>query len=467
MSRWLSLALLVAVIIGVAAVFVRVMAGFLIPLFLATLLVVMFRPLHHWMLKKLPRRERLAALLTTVAIALIVLVPLGAIGTLAGMEASSLVVRLNDEDIRQRLTQLRTKLGLTYIYAEEIRYLESSLNSMRVESLQGATAKGDCDAILRMAAAADRLEIKHALGEGPTPELEDLQSAIARLKEFCEHPQDIGTLEYQSHLRAAIAELHAFKVRLAGSESRAWLQDFLNPTSQEIQSITSHVFAGAPGVLRSVGGATTGFLAKAALNLGILLLSVYFFLADGPKMMATLMRLSPLEDRHELELVEEFDRIARAVVIATLLSAVVQGVLAGIGFWFAGVGSIFLLIMLTILFALIPFVGAATVWVPVCLWLYFYDGRPLAAIVLAVYGICIVSMADNVIKPLVLHGQSNLHPLLALLSVLGGVSVLGPIGILVGPMVVVFLQTLLNILHNELSSMDERPTDDATVVAAG
>jgi len=66
----------------------------------------------------------------------------------------------------------------------------------------------------------------------------------------------------------------------------------------------------------------------------------------------------------------------------------------------------------------------------------------------------VVSSIDNLIKPLVLHGKSRLHPLLALLSVLGGVNALGPIGILVGPMTVAFLQTLLNILHRELSQFD-------------
>jgi len=79
----------------------------------------------------------------------------------------------------------------------------------------------------------------------------------------------------------------------------------------------------------------------------------------------------------------------------------------------------------------------------------------LAAGLLAAYGAGIVSLADNVIKPMVLHGQSNLHPLLALLSVLGGVQALGPIGVLVGPMVVVFLQTLLNILQRELISIEQ------------
>ena len=113
--------------------------------------------------------------------------------------------------------------------------------------------------------------------------------------------------------------------------------------------------------------------------------------------------------------------------------------------------------LLTAVLALIPFVGAAAVWAPVSLWL-LYQQEYTAAVLLIVYGVGVISLADNVIKPWVLHGQSNLHPLLALLSVLGGVQALGPIGILVGPMVVVFLQTLLNILHRELTDgADESP----------
>jgi hypothetical protein len=70
-----------------------------------------------------------------------------------------------------------------------------------------------------------------------------------------------------------------------------------------------------------------------------------------------------------------------------------------------------------------------------------------------------VSGIDNVIKPFVLHGQSKLHPLLALLSILGGVTVLGPVGLLVGPMLVSFLQALLNMLRKELDSFGVEPAD--------
>ena len=106
--------------------------------------------------------------------------------------------------------------------------------------------------------------------------------------------------------------------------------------------------------------------------------------------------------------------------------------------------------------AMVPFLGAAAVWFPVCLWLAFVEGDYFRAIGLGIYGVAIISMADNVIKPYILHGQSKLHPLLALLSVLGGVQALGPIGILVGPMVVSFLQALLNMLNKEVEKLERQ-----------
>jgi len=168
-----------------------------------------------------------------------------------------------------------------------------------------------------------------------------------------------------------------------------------------------------------------------------------------------LKQMTPLDDEHEDELIAEFQNVSRAVVLATILSALAQGALSGIGFYFAGVDSVILLMVLTTVLALVPFVGAAAVWVPCSAWLIFIDGQWSGGIFLAIFGVGVISLADNVIKPFILHGQSNLHPLWALLSVLGGVAALGPIGILIGPMVVVFLQTLLKILQREIASMDQ------------
>ena len=96
------------------------------------------------------------------------------------------------------------------------------------------------------------------------------------------------------------------------------------------------------------------------------------------------------------------------------------------------------------------------VWIPVCCYLAFIENRPAAAVALACWGVLVVGTIDNFVKAFVLHGQSQLHPLLALLSVLGGVQALGPVGIVVGPMVVALLQTLLSILQRELLQFEQQ-----------
>lgn len=223
--------------------------------------------------------------------------------------------------------------------------------------------------------------------------------------------------------------------------------------SLDAESIEASIIANAQEGLAPLAIGTTRFVGNFLIGLLVMIVSLYFFLADGPRMLDSVMRVSPLDDRYKSQLIDKFANVSRAVVLATLLSALAQGLLAGIGYYLAGVPAVFLLIVLTMLLSMVPFVGAISVWVPACLWVYFHDGRTLAAVLLAVYGTLIVSTVDNIIKPWILHGHSKLHPLLALLSVLGGIKALGPIGIFVGPMVVAFLQTLLEMLHNELEEM--------------
>ncbi len=134
-----------------------------------------------------------------------------------------------------------------------------------------------------------------------------------------------------------------------------------------------------------------------------------------------------------------------------------KAALASIGYALAGFDSIFLLSVLTMVFAIVPFIGAIPIWGSCAAWLVLHEGRPQAAIALAVYGIVLGTVGDNLIKPWVLHGRSNLHPLLGLLSVLGGVQALGMIGIVVGPMAVAILQTLLVMVRTELTAMESHP----------
>ena len=356
MPRVVSFIVLLAVIVLIGSMFFQVMVQFIVPLFLAAVLVVIFKPIHLWMLQKCGQRQKVAAALTTLAIVLMVLLPL-----------SGMLVKAVSEGVE--MARNHTEDG--------------KLNTDSIQLLINKTVE----------------LVNQGLAKFQLPE----QSS---------------------------EEVYAY-------------------IRENLENVVAPLLFGGVGILVST-----------LIGLAIMVLTMYYFFSDGPNMTAALMKLSPLDDNYEQELLDKFGDISRAVVLASLLSAIVQGLLAGIGYLVAGVDNLFLWTALTVFLAMVPFVGAAAIWVPICLYLYFIAGETTVSIVLAVYCATFVSMSDNLVKPFVLHGQANLHPLLALLSVIGGVQALGPIGILVGPMLVAFLQALLHMLNKELHLLGKE--SDAT-----
>ena len=452
MARLVSLVVLVAIILVIGVLFFRVMATFAVPLFLAAVLVVIFGPVHTALTKRLGGRHRIAAVLTTIIIALSVLIPVACVVTLAAMEGVTLASEMEDVEFRDRFFRLRRSLGLEPPYTQELDGMQAAFD--KLADPQQGEAPMETDVVVEN--ILDRLSdlerrMLDRMTDAEEEAIDELRSALDELRPEAIQP---GTLAYENALAAAINEFEDLRIILAGGRLQAYMIDLTNLSEEELGDLTRRSFSGVTGWLLPVAGATTAIILKVLIGVIILLVAVYYFLADGPAMVRTTMRLVPLDDRYERELLAEFAQISRAVVLATMLSAVVQGLLAGIGYAAAGLHSVFLLILLTSVLAMIPFLGAAAVWLPASLWLYFSEERLWAAVLLALYGAGVVSLVDNIIKPVVLHGQSRLHPLLALLSILGGVQVLGPIGLIIGPMSVAFLQTLLNILHREITSLE-------------
>ena len=224
-------------------------------------------------------------------------------------------------------------------------------------------------------------------------------------KNYCILPD----LDDADQVQAEKKSLALFITQLVG-QTNALLERFHIPytldASQVYADITNSL--GQMATPLAVGGFR--IIISTLISLAIMVVTTYYFFADGPAMVTGLMRLSPLDDKYEQELLDKFSDISRSVVLATLASAIVQGLLAGIGFFFVGSDRIFFLTGLTMFLAMIPFVGAAAVWVPVCAWLHFHDHRTTAAVVLAIYCAGVVSMVDNIIKPYILHGQANSAP---------------------------------------------------------
>jgi predicted PurR-regulated permease PerM len=453
MSRMASFFVLIAIILVIGVLFFKVMVGFLVPLFFAGVAVVMFRPLHTWLLKKCRNRERTAAALTTATILLVTLLPALIVCSLALVEGSRLLTRLDAGTLKARLATLRGNLKLDMPLAPDVRAAETALEALFSKPGVKEPSREERRALTQRLVnrvAVVRSHMAERPPHDPPVDLDPLTEAVQTLAQT-----DVDAPDFDIALQVVLRQFRDVKLTLFGGAYRAWLVDLANPSDEQVQASSAQVFRYVRDWLLSVGSASTSLAGQLALGIVIMALAVYFFFLDGPAMVEAIMRLSPLDDRYERELLDEFDRISRAVVLATLLSALAQGLLAGCGYWWAGLDYVLLLTLLSIVMALVPVFGAAVIWVPACLWLAFYEGRIGAAIFLTVWGLGVVSMVDNFIKPAILHGRSNLHPLLALLSVIGGVQALGPIGILVGPMVVAFLQTLLNILHRELLAMEQ------------
>jgi len=457
-AKVFSISMLVVAIVVIGVLFFQVMANFFVPLFLAALLVVIFRPSHEWICGKVNARRRLAAALTTSLILLLVLLPAGLIVFIAAAQGKDFALRLRSGGIAASLERIRTGLALDMPASDSFRQLDEDFAALASPLANASDAK-------RIKEADDIVQYIQSEVVPSTPTDDEFIKLTDALKLLAERSQAWSGLdtsddslarerarrEYETQFAQAVEAKANWTVAILGNSFTSRLKILVNPSVSEIQALmegTQDFLQPRVLPLTQLAGQ---FIFQSIVGAIILATSLYFFFADGNSIVQTLMRLSPLDDEYERRLLLEFDQISRAVVLASVLSALAQGLLAAIAFYFAGLPLIILLFIATSFMGLVPFLGAASVWVPCAIYLAAVEHRMGAAIGLAIFGLTIISTVDNVIKVYVLQGRSQLHPLLALMSVLGGLQVFGPIGILVGPMVVVFLQALLEILNHELA----------------
>jgi predicted PurR-regulated permease PerM len=471
LSRILSVVMLILGILAVGALFYKVMAGFFVPLFLAALLVMLFRPVHEWLYDRFGKRPRLAALATTLLVLVIVLLPLIILISVATSQFTAMVSQVKFDDLSMALDRSRDRLGISLPHAEQFRRLDELTDTFDEPKSPGGTVS-DEDLIANITESINLVQFLQNEIPGPGAADKAAADAEAALEAFMsvvqktEEPSSelIGQLnaEEQFHRQSVIASasIRSWMRVLLGGTLRSQVRLLANPSAEDFKSLLKRGRESLQPRFVSLTSATGTYLIQILVGLVVLVIAVYFFLIDGPAMIHTLMRLSPLDDAYEQRLLVEFDRTSRAVVLASVLSALVQGTLAAVAYFLCGFESVILLFLITTLMSLVPFLGAASVWAPCALYLGAVEERWWPAIFLASYGAIVVSSIDNVIKMYVLQGHSTLHPLFALLSVLGGVKVFGPMGILVGPMVVVFLQTLLEILSHELVRRDAHDTGE-------
>ena len=190
----------------------------------------------------------------------------------------------------------------------------------------------------------------------------------------------------------------------------------------------------------------------------LVLFALYYFLKDGVKFLHWVMHLTPLPGSLEREIFQRFRDVSESAFYGTFLTAIIQGALGGVGFAIAGLPALIWGVAMAFL-SLIPMVGAAIVWAPAAIYLFAMN-RVGAGIFLVIWGVVVIGMSDNLLRPVLMKGKSALHPLLIFFAIIGGVFSFGLLGILLGPLAIVLVIAMLQAYEEEarpvLEALDKR-----------
>ena len=186
------------------------------------------------------------------------------------------------------------------------------------------------------------------------------------------------------------------------------------------------------------------------INTAMMLYLSFFLLRDGRKLIELMIKALPLGDARERKLFTKFAEVTRATVKGNLVVAIVQGTLGGFIFWALSLPSPLLWGVVMAFLSLIPAVGAGLVWLPVAIYLYATGDWGKASI-LAAFGALVIGMADNVLRPLLVGRDTKLPDYLVLFSTLGGISLMGINGFVIGPLVAALFLVLWDIFMREFN----------------
>jgi predicted PurR-regulated permease PerM len=215
---------------------------------------------------------------------------------------------------------------------------------------------------------------------------------------------------------------------------------FLPAEQEAIAKVTASVGRGAEFLAGQAGGllkGTANFLFALIITLGVL----FFLLRDASSFARTVRRALPFGAEQNERLIALTSELVSASVTATIAVAAVQGLIGGVTFALLGVSGYVLWGVMMFLLAFLPLVGATLVWLPAAVWLAL-SGSLVKGIVLALVGVLVLGNVDNVLRPLLLSGKSQMNTLVLIISLMGGVSAFGFIGIVLGPLVAALLTAL-------------------------
>jgi predicted PurR-regulated permease PerM len=246
-------------------------------------------------------------------------------------------------------------------------------------------------------------------------------------------------------IEARIADPDAISLWVKGLPVWGWLPfEPVLPEREKILELGANAVRSTGTLLvdglAAAGRGTATFL----LQIFIYLYAAFFFLRQGEETLTRILHLSPLDADDEEQIMERFLSVTRATLRGSLLIGALQGFLTGAGFAVAGISGAAFWGTIVVVMSVIPGIGAPIVWIPAVLWL-LATGAALPAIGLGLWCALVVGSIDNVLRPRLVGSDARMSDLMIIISTLGGISLFGATGFVVGPIVAAVFVTLWDV----------------------
>jgi predicted PurR-regulated permease PerM len=235
-----------------------------------------------------------------------------------------------------------------------------------------------------------------------------------------------GELNFARAFESVVAALPTPVVELLDRYGLADLSDVQRRVADEAGRVGQYL---ATQVL-DVGQDTLTFL----VGLAIMLYLAFFFLRDGHVLARKVIHAIPLQAEHKQQLFGKFKTVIRATVKGNVLVAVAQGTLGGLAFWVLGIHGALLWAVVMAILSLLPAVGAGLVWAPAAIYLVA-TGETWQGVGLAAYGVLVIGLVDNVLRPVVVGKETRMPDYVVLVSTIGGLAIFGINGFVIGPVI--------------------------------
>nr|WP_155658489.1 AI-2E family transporter [Aliivibrio fischeri] len=224
--------------------------------------------------------------------------------------------------------------------------------------------------------------------------------------------------------------------------------DAIDPAevTQKVAQLASQIGTRIVGMSAQIVGDVTNVL----MNFFLMLFVLFFLLRDQDKIISAFRHVLPLSRSQEDRLLDEIEQVSKSAVLGSFLTAIAQGIAGGFAMWLAGFPGLFWGTMMGFA-SFIPVVGTALIWVPATIYLLLTNQWEWA-IFLTAWGVLVVGSIDNIVRPLLMQGNSGMNTLLIFFSLLGGIQLYGLIGLIYGPIIFALTLVLFNMYETEFKS---------------